>query len=44
MKNAIVYSFHVRGNSLFDNRCYKQLLYSINTLRKFNKDIQFMYI
>jgi hypothetical protein len=45
MKNAIVYSFHVRGNSLFDNRCYKQLLYSINTLRKFNKDIPvYVYI
>jgi hypothetical protein len=39
MKNAVIYSFHVRENSLPNNRCYKQLRYSIHTLRKFNKDI-----
>jgi lipopolysaccharide biosynthesis glycosyltransferase len=39
MNNAIVYSFHVRESSILDNRCYKQLKYSIHTLRKFNKDV-----
>lgn len=39
MKNAVVYSFHVREGSVADNRCYKQLRYSVNTLRNFNKDI-----
>lgn len=39
MKNAIIYSFHVRESSLLNNRCYKQLRYSIHTLRKFNKNI-----
>jgi hypothetical protein len=37
MRDAIIYSFHVREDSLDNNRCYKQLRYSIHTLRKFNK-------
>jgi hypothetical protein len=45
MKNAIVYSFHVRGKDLKDNFCYKQIRYSIDTLRKFNKKIPvYVYI
>ena len=40
MKNAIVYSFHLRSGSIKDLYCYKQIRYSIDTLRKFNKDIQ----
>jgi hypothetical protein len=45
MKNAIVYSFHVRESSILDNRCYKQLRYSIDTLRKYNKSIPvYVYI
>lgn len=45
MNNAIVYSFHVRESSLVHNRCYKQLVYSIHTLRKFNKNIPvYVYI
>ena len=45
MKNAIVYSFHVREQSILDNRCYKQLRYSINTLRKYNTSIPvYVYI
>jgi SAM-dependent methyltransferase len=39
MKNAIVYSFHVREKDVSQNICYKQIRYSIDTLRKFNKDI-----
>jgi len=45
MNNAIVYSFHVRESSILENRCYKQLVYSLHTLRKFNKDIMvYVYI
>ena len=45
MKNAIVYSFHVRETSILDNRCYKQIRYSINTLRKYNTSIPvYVYI
>jgi hypothetical protein len=45
MKNAIIYSFHVRESSVKDNRCYKQLRYSLDTLRNFNKDIPvYIYI
>jgi len=45
MKNAIVYSFHLRDGSLKDLACYKQIRYSIDTLRKFNKDIPvYVYI
>lgn len=45
MNNAIVYSFHVRELSILENRCYKQLKYSINTLRRFNKNIKvYVYI
>lgn len=45
MKNAIVYAFHVRELNIKNNRCYKQLRYSINTARKFNKDIPiYVYI
>lgn len=44
-KNAIVYSFHVRGNDVKDIDCYKQLRYSIDTLRNFNKEIEvYVYI
>lgn len=38
-RNGIVYSFYVREDRLIDNFCYKQLLYSLTTLRKYNKDI-----
>jgi hypothetical protein len=45
MKNAVVYSFHVRENDISHNRSYKQILYSLHTLRKFNKSIQaYVYI
>lgn len=45
MKNAIVYSFHVREEDINNNRCYRQLKYSLYTLRKFNKDIMvYVYI
>ena len=45
MKNAIVYSFHVRTGGVKQLPCYKQLRYSIDTLRKFNKDIPvYVYI
>jgi lipopolysaccharide biosynthesis glycosyltransferase len=45
MKNAIVYSFHIRNKNLKDNRCYKQLRYSLNTLRNFNQQIPvYVYI
>jgi len=40
MKNAIVYSFFVREDFVTSNRCYKQMKYSIDTLRKFNKKIK----
>lgn len=39
MKNAIVYSFVLRSGSIKDLHCYKQLKYSIDTLRKYNQDI-----
>jgi hypothetical protein len=39
MKNAIVYSFHVRELDINDNLCYKQVKYSIDTLRKYNINI-----
>lgn len=39
MKNAIVYAFHVRELDIKHNKCYKQLKYSVNTIRKFNKNI-----
>jgi hypothetical protein len=45
MKNAIAYSFHVRDNSLKNNRCYKQLRYSLDTLRNFNLNVPvYIYI
>jgi hypothetical protein len=45
MSNAIVYSFHVREKHISQNRSYKQLRYSLHTLRKFNKSIQaYVYI
>lgn len=45
MANAIVYSFHVRSGKIQDLICYKQLKYSIDTLRKFNKVIPvYVYI
>lgn len=45
MKNAVAYSFHVREDSIENSRCYKQMRYSIDTLRKFNKDIPvYIYI
>lgn len=45
MGNAIVYSFHLRLGNLKDLSCYKQLRYSIDTLRKFNKKIPvYVYI
>jgi len=45
MKNAIVYSFHVRDQNIEDILCYKQLRYSIDTLRKFNDTIPvYIYI
>ena len=39
MHNAITYSFHVGHGSLEDHRCFKQMIYSVTTLRKFNKTI-----
>jgi lipopolysaccharide biosynthesis glycosyltransferase len=39
MVNGIVYSFHVREDAIEDNRCYKQIQYSIKTIRRFNKTI-----
>ena len=39
MKNAIVYSFYVREKEIIHNICYKQVKYSIDTIRKFNKEI-----
>ena len=45
MKNAVVYSFHLRNGNLKDLHCYKQVRYSIDTLRKFNKTIPvYIYI
>jgi hypothetical protein len=45
MKNAVVYSFHLRNGNLKDLHCYKQVRYSIDTLRKFNKAIPvYVYI
>jgi len=45
LNNAIVYSFHIREKTILENRCYKQLLYSIKTLRQFNKDIKvYVYV
>ena len=45
MGNAIVYSFHVRSGKVKNLFCYKQLRYSIDTLRKFNKDVPvYVYI
>ena len=45
MKNAVVYSFHLRNGNLKDLHCYKQVRYSIDTLRKFNKTIPvYVYI
>jgi hypothetical protein len=45
MKNAIIYSFYLRNGKLKDLLCYKQLRYSIDTLRKFNKNIPvYVYI
>ena len=45
MKNGIVYSFHLRSGNLKDLHCYKQLRYSVDTLRRFNKDIPvYVYI
>lgn len=38
--NAVVYSFHIRGSlPLEHNRLWRQLLYSVTTIRKFNKEI-----
>ena len=39
MNNALVYSFHVDEDNVENNRCYKQVKYSIKTLRKHNKII-----
>jgi hypothetical protein len=39
MKDVIVYSFYLRNESAINNRCYKQLRYSLKTLRDYNKDI-----
>jgi lipopolysaccharide biosynthesis glycosyltransferase len=39
MNNAIVYSFHIREQDQKRNGCYRQLCYSLETLRKYNKDI-----
>ena len=45
MNNSIAYSFHVRVGDVKELICYKQLKYSIYTLRKFNKDIPvYVYI
>lgn len=44
-KNAIVYSYYNRQKDIKDNRCYKQLRYSIDSLRKFNQNIPvYIYI
>jgi lipopolysaccharide biosynthesis glycosyltransferase len=39
MNNAIVYSFHIREDDQKRNGCYRQFLYSLETLRRHNKDI-----
>ena len=39
MENGIVYSFHVREDNTRKNYCYKQLRYSLSTLRSFNSEI-----
>lgn len=39
MNNGIVFSFHVRESSIIYNYCYKQIKYSLSTLRKFNWQI-----
>lgn len=39
MKNAIVYSFHVKEPTLSDNYSFEQLKLSLKTLREFNPDI-----
>jgi hypothetical protein len=39
MKNAIVYSFYFESGNPKDSAHYGQLLYSVETLRKYNKDI-----
>jgi hypothetical protein len=45
MNNAIVYSFHVRSGTVKELLCYKQLKYSIDTLRRFNNNIPvYIYI
>jgi hypothetical protein len=45
MGNAIVYSFHLRSGNIKNLFCYKQLKYSIDTLRKFNKEVPvYVYI
>jgi hypothetical protein len=45
MKNAVVYSFVLRSGNIKDLHCYKQLKYSIDTLRKYNQDIAvYVYI
>lgn len=45
MGNAVVYSFHLRSGNIKDLVCYKQLKYSLYTLRKFNKEIPvYVYI
>ena len=45
MKNAIAYSFVLRSGNIKDLRCYQQLRYSIDTLRKYNQDIPvYVYI
>ena len=45
MKNAIAYSFVLRSGNIKDLRCYQQLRYSIDTLRKYNQDIPvYIYI
>lgn len=45
MNNGIVYSFVLRSGRLKDLHCYKQLKYSIDTLRKYNQDIPvYIYI
>jgi hypothetical protein len=45
MNNAIVYSFVLKHGNIKDLACYKQLRYSVDTLRKFNKHIPvYVYI
>ena len=39
MNNGIVYSFHIREQDQKRNGCYRQLCYSLETLREYNKDI-----